>query len=269
MSKRWIHVRIGRGEWRRSGRKSKANNFGTLAFNAAHWQQKTDRRGMHVSVSTGTSHDPASKRPAYSDVNISYRLQLSLFFLCSHVTVLHTDEGVGSSQWAIRVHSLQSCTLTWVLEAVSQQCVFTCYSHARWRWCWKESALCLHSLLSVMHAGIGVGGSQHCVFTRHSHARWRGCWEQSAVHVHLLQSCTLTRVLKAVSEQCVLEAVSEQCVFTRYSPALWHWCWKKWYGCWKQAVGDVCSLLTVSHARWRGCWKQQAMQDLSRVFHSL
>ena len=36
MSKRWIHVRIGRSESRRSGRKSKANDFGTLAFNAAH-----------------------------------------------------------------------------------------------------------------------------------------------------------------------------------------------------------------------------------------
>ena len=72
---------------------------------------------MHVSVSTGTSHVPASKRPAYSDMNVSYRLQLSLFFrvhtsqyctlmwvleavsnVCSHVTVLHADVGVGSSQ---------------------------------------------------------------------------------------------------------------------------------------------------------------------------
>ena len=171
--------------------------------------------------STGTSHVPASRRPAYSDMNVSYRLQLSLFFPCSHVTVLHADVGVGSSQ----------------------QCVFTRHSTARWCGCWKQSAMCVHtsqyctlmwvleavsnvcSHVTVLHADVGVGSSQWAIRV-HSLLPCTLTWvlekviwvfeaSQWAICVCSIQSCALTLVLEEVI--WVLETGSRQCVFTRYS----------------------------------------------------
>ena len=66
------------------------------------------------------------------------------------------------------VHTSQSCTLMWVLEAVSNVCSHVTVLHAD---VGLEAVSNVCSHVTVLHAGVGVGSSQQCVFTRYSPAR--------------------------------------------------------------------------------------------------